>query len=370
VGPDALTLGKAFDRQWNPRFLFDIPRRGVPLLVEQAGELAAARGLDARLVELPGRVSHLRRAVLALDAGDGAGKVQLHGLGAAVVGGLPVDAPLRVVGETMPEGHPEAGRLRRVAIIARDGRVARSELFAHVSVDRARLLAIDLEAGRDAERIAAMVRAPRIGDTEFGWRDLTLAAAEAHASDVLRARESTGAVFAQDYRPHTHEFYLLEQFRAGTTDSGVVSLGGATACGFATSWGDGLFEVHRDLDADGRLLRVRVELGTEARVELMAKLRFRWTAQALVSRQVLEGGEPIGFMYRTAPAREGDSGWRMFSGFEEPEFNQDPRNFALVRLQDFGEADASVDALLDEPAGSAFERQPGEDEFRRVDGLS
>jgi hypothetical protein len=213
-----------------------------------------------------------------------------------------------------------------------------------------------------------MVRAPRIGDSEFGWRDLTLAEAEAHASDVLRARESTGAVFAQDYRPHTHEFYLLEQFRAGRTDSGVVRLGGATACGFATTWGDGLFEVHRDLDAEGRLLRVRVELGTDARVELMAKLRFRWTAQALVSRLVLQGGEPIRFMYRTAPAREGDSGWRMFSGFEGPEFNQDPENFALVRLQDFGDADARVDVLLDEPVGSAFERQPGEDEFRKVDG--
>jgi hypothetical protein len=161
-------------------------------------------------------------------------------------------------------------------------------------VDAARLLAIDARAlpawkndeafdgkadvvfwGRDAEKIAAIVAAPRTGDGEFGWHDLPVAEAEERGRRVLRAKERERAVFAADYRPHSHMFELMKQIRASGTESGIVKLAGATACGFATTWGDGIFEVHRDLDAAGRLLRVRIELATEDRIALMAKLRSR-----------------------------------------------------------------------------------------------
>ena len=49
--------------------------------------------------------------------------------------------------------------------------------------------------------------------------------------------------------------------RIGTPESGswVDPLEQALACTFATSWGDGVFEVHRDLDVDGSLVSLRVD---------------------------------------------------------------------------------------------------------------
>jgi hypothetical protein len=81
---------------------------------------------------------------------------------------------------------------------------------------------------------------------------------------------------------------------------------------------------------------------------------------------VLDDKEPVRFMYREAPDREGDSGWRMMTGLEDEEYNSDPQNIAVVRLSEFADMDKSVDALLDEPPGSVFERVPGEVAFKRV----
>jgi hypothetical protein len=298
---------------------------------------------------------------------------------------VPGDRALRVIGERMPDGHAEAGRLRRVSLVVDEGSVARSERFAYAMVDWGCLVAIDVEAagewqdertldgkadfvfwGRDAEAIAALTSAGRLDDTNFGWVDLPEERADELSREVFRLRDERRAVFATDYRPHTHLYPLMTQIRASKTSSGVVQLGGAIACGFATSWGDGIFEVHRDLDESGRLLRVRIELGTDERVALMGKLKLRWNTSALVSRMVIDEGQPVRFMYREAPHREQDSGWRMFCGYEDEKYSDDPKNIAIVALTEFANRDKRVDALLDEPAGSVFERRPGEEGFQRV----
>jgi hypothetical protein len=384
VGADAEAVGRALDRQWNPRFLFDIPRSGVHEATARVDELARAQGLDASVRVLGGRVTHRRRINLALEAGGGAGEVQFHGIWSAVLGGLPPGA-LRVVGERMPDDHVEAGRLRRITILVRDGRPARSERFGHAMVDWGCLLLIDAEAltlwkadepldgkadlvfwGRDAELIAKQLPAPRLDEKQFGWRDLPLPEAEARCAAVHQARAAARATFATDLRPHSHRYQLMEQVRAGGTESGVLQLGAAKACGFTTTWGDGIFEVHRELDDAGRLLRVRIELGTDERVLLIAKLRLRSSTCALVSRMVVDDGEPVRFMYRQAADRTDDSGWRMFCGLEGDEYNQDSKNIVLVPLTEFAKRDKRVDVLLDEPVGSVFERLPGENEFKRV----
>jgi hypothetical protein len=146
----------------------------------------------------------------------------------------------------------------------------------------------------------------------------------------------------------------------------MVKLGEAVTCGFATTWGDGLFEIHRDLDDRTRLLRVRIELGTDQRIALMASLKLRWETSALVSRMVMDDGQPVRFMYRESPDRKGDSGWRMFCGQESEEYNADAKNVAVVQLSEFAKRDKRVDALLDELVGSVFERLPGQDKFHRV----
>jgi hypothetical protein len=43
-------------------------------------------------------------------------------------------------------------------------------------------------------------------------------------------------------------------------------------CAFMTTRGDGLFEVYRVFGAAGQLVRVRIEMGTPKRIELMRSL--------------------------------------------------------------------------------------------------
>jgi hypothetical protein len=384
TGRDAIAVGKAFDRQWNPRFLFDIPRAGVAKGIQSVAELARARGLEAEARETPTRVTHRRRMDLALEAGGGAGEVQFHGMWSAIAADLPSETPLRVLGDPLPEGHPETGRLRTITIVAREGVIATSARFAYAMVDAARLLAIDAQAvsawrnddafdgkadfvfwGRDAEKVAALLSAPRIGEGEFGWCDLPVAEAEQRAREVLREKERGQAMFATDYRPHSHMFELMKRIRSTATESGIVTIAGTTACGFATTWGDGIFDVYRDVDAEGRLLRVRIELATDDRVALFSKLRLRWK-RALVSRLIADGGKPIRFLYRQASDHDDDSGWRIFSGEEDEHYNDDPANIALVTLADVAQRDKRVDALLDAPVGSVFECRPGEESFQQV----
>jgi hypothetical protein len=196
----------------------------------------------------------------------------------------------------VPEGHPEAGRWSCVWLELSSSPVERSESAGHVLVDRARLMFADVDAlgdweqeealdgladvvfwGRDELVIAKRCGAPLLAVPEgqiYGWIGLPFeeALAKANAVAALRSPERK---FALDFRPHSHAYQLLAQVRATETGSGQVNVGGAELCGFATSWGDGAFEVFRDLDASGALVRVRVQMETPERVELMRQLSRR-----------------------------------------------------------------------------------------------
>lgn len=382
TGPDAERAGVLLDRQWHPRFLFDMPRETQPQLARALEDIAKTHGLRAEIALLPERVSHRRRIDLAMERGHGAGELQFHGMWAVAIGDVPT-RELRAYGERMPAGDPDEGRMRRVVLACRDTAVARSELVGCVMVDWARLMFVDVDAvglwqdsesldgsadfafwGSDAERVARECGARSLDDETFGWVDMPVAEMEVLAASVLSQRDAHGLKLAADYRPHTHHYTLMEQIRASASASGEVTLGNARACGFSTSWGDGIFEVHRDLDGDGRLVNIRIELGTEKRQRLMRQVELRHFSSALVSKMVAEGGEPVRFMYREKPDREGDSGWRIFSAKESDAYNEDHRNIAIIRLADL--ADKRADKLLDEPVGSVFERKEGNDEFVRV----
>jgi hypothetical protein len=384
VGRDAERVGRLLDRQWNPFYVFDIPREGVPELVKRVDEVARTHQLDARCVVLPERVSHRRRIDLAIEHGGGGGEIQFHGIWSAVVGSVPAGAH-EVTAEPMPEDGPDKGRLRRIVLVCGAGPIARTEPCGMSAVDYGCLMAVDVDAlglwkygesldgladfvfwGRDAKEAAQRSSAPALGDREFGWRDLVVAEARARGARVKKLHDDEGLAFAMAYRPHSHDEMLMSQIRATQTSSGVVALGGASICGFATSWGDGLFDVYRDLDGDGRLVQIRLELGTEERQSLMRKLELRWWKSALVSRKVLDEGLPVRFLYREKPDRDEDSGWRMFSGYEGDAYSDDPNNIAVVRLSEFGTLDKRVDALLDAPVGSVFERKPEEEAFAPV----
>jgi hypothetical protein len=272
--PDALDrVGRAIDRQANPRFLFDVPANGRKELTTLVECTAKELGLAVTLRERPRRVSHRERFDLALAYGRGAGSVQFHGVGAAAfddvpTGAHPVFADLR-----------DDDRFARVVVRVRDTVVASTELVAHVGVDTAKLLVIDPDAagewtsnetldgkadfvfwGRDAASLAEAVRAPQLDDGQFGWVDLPVREAVERGTEAERVKAKRGLKLATDFRPHSHVYQLLAQIRRGNPGSGTVAIGDAEACGFETSWGDGFFAVFRDRDEAGRLVQIRIEL--------------------------------------------------------------------------------------------------------------
>jgi hypothetical protein len=388
-GPDAEAAGTKFDRQSHPRFLFDIPEQGVPEMEKRFGDFVREHGLNASLKALPERVRHRKRVDLGLERGRGAAKIQFHGLWACAVGGVPRDRELRVTGERMPPG-PDAGRWRRVLIRAGDAPVATSEKVGDVMVDHARLLAgcadglgswvhersLDGKAdfvfwGRDALRAAAKVGAPRLEEDLFGWVNLETAEAARKGHEVENVRSRDGLKFATDFRPHSHNHVLLRQVRASKTESGEVALGNSTVCGFATTWGDGVYPVYRDLAGDGSLVRIRVELGNDAIVARQRAFDERFTGAfsktAVVSKKALEEGRFVGWLYREKPDGEDDSGWRVFAGHEDDAFVDDAGNFTLLTLGELVDRDRTLEEILRRPEGSAFERRGANEPFRKVD---
>jgi hypothetical protein len=210
---------------------------------------------------------------------------------AVAAAGLPKDRPLAIRGQRMPAGdHQE--RWRRVWVEV-DGaaEVARSESVGCVGVDWARLIVADADAlgawvhddsldgladfvfwGRDAETVALAVGAPEIGDGHWGWLDRPVEEIVETGTTVETLVSAKGHKVATDFRPHSHHHAAMAQTRTSATESSVVEVGGARLCNFMTTWGDGIFDVFRDLSADGRLVRIRIEMGTEERVERTNRL--------------------------------------------------------------------------------------------------
>ena len=76
-------------------------------------------------------------------------------------------------------------------------------------------------------------------------------------------------------------------------------------------------------------------------------------------------GLPVRFMYREPydPRRKEDSGWRFMSGYESDEYMDNPDNHDVYDVNTIANYDPSIIPLLDSPAGSAFEKPEGNDQF-------
>ena len=361
-------------------------------MTSHSGLLVVELNLDASLEPLAERIPHRRRVDLVLEAGRGAGAVEFHGMWAVAVGDVPRDRSLRVMGERMPAG-PDRGRWRRVWIELRDGEVASAREVGHVLVDEARLLAVDADAlgawddrnsrdgkadlvfwGRDAAAVAAEIGADPIqfaGETNlFGWADLPFDEARGLAQRV-HALRSESRKFAVDFRPHTHHWQVMRDVRATQTESSVIDLCDSQLCMFMTTWGDGPFPVEADLDASGQMLRLRIEVGCDKTVERMRGVEELWFGEfakrAIVSARVARDGEPVRFLYREAPDRTDDSGWRVFAGDESEEYSNAVGNAVVLPLRDLLDRDPALKEVLRTPAQCAFERQDPKERFQRVE---
>lgn len=73
---------------------------------------------------------------------------------------------------------------------------------------------------------------------------------------------------------------------------------------------------------------------------------------AVISRQVSEDGEPIGFLYREAATFPHDSGWRFFSGAEDDEYANNPDHFTVLPLNEVLDNNPEIAHLMNEQEGA------------------
>lgn len=373
VGPDALAAGRAFDRQWDPRYLFDVT--DVAACTQHFATFVSSKGLQATAEVLSQRIPHLQRARLAVEAGEGAGVVTYNGLWAVAVGQLPRDRSFPIHGIPMPEGE-FAGRWRSIDVVI-DPRasVARSLTTQGVMVDHGQLLCSDLEAfgdfrmwqsqdgladfvfwGADAEALAGQFAAPRLDDSLFGWTNVPEQDVGRLAQPVQDAVARQALKVGVDYRPHCNLEKLNSQVREGELRAGQLVLRGAKVCGFDNRWGDGIFEVIRDLDGSGRVVRVRLDVGNEGRQRLMRQVMLR-AQGAIVSRKILDEGERIGFAERMQPSGPEDSGWVFTAGSESQRYMNNASHFAIVQVSGILDLEPALNVILDAGVGRVFRRE-------------
>jgi hypothetical protein len=274
-GPHAEHAGRELGRQWHPHFLYDVGTDDIGEIQQAIGQLAA-RGMSAGVAPLPQRVPHRTRVEYALRHGRGAGEVPFFAMNAVAVAGLPPGVRIPVVGTRTAEND---GRWHEVTLeVIPNAPVANRATIGTVMVDCARLMFSDVDAlatwddahsadgladfafwGLHAEGVARHFNAPPLGDGQFGWKNLSITEATARGSAIEQVKANDPNVrFATDFRPHTQSWKLLEQIRATPSESGVLDLGAARVTGFMTTWGDGSFTVYRDVDPQGRLVRIGV----------------------------------------------------------------------------------------------------------------
>ena len=379
VGADPVAAGSATDLAVvRGRYVFDVPAEQVERMRTDIADRCRQAGFDVQVEPIP-RMPHRARVARLLDDSPSGAEVVWHGGWAVAVRGLPLDTQLPVRGVRMPLDGPDAGNWHSVSVEVTAEVPARTEDIGYVLVDEARLAFADPDAltdwrtgesvdgladvvfwGRDVETLAERSDAPALDEHVYGWRDLPLDDALDRAHELQRIRESGDLAFAFDFRPHDDHYRLLRHARTAPTESASIEIDGRIVCGFFTSWGDGAFPVRRDLDANGALCRVRVELGAPEIVARQRRFEERWSGPlskvALVSARVARDGDPAGWLYREAPDHETDSGWRVFAGDETQDYLDDDTNVVLVPLRDLVDRDPALEAALAAEAPAAFER--------------
>ncbi len=79
---------------------------------------------------------------------------------------------------------------------------------------------------------------------------------------------------------------------------------------------------------------------------------------ALVTKKILEDGEPIRFAERTEPDNPQDSGWLFTAGTEDDDYMADTDNIAVVPIGwILQKKDPKLEDILNEPIYSVFRRE-------------
>jgi len=380
VGRDAASVAGLIDlASVKGCYAFDLP--DSTHLVDAVAKVCAGAGLRAEVVRIA-RMPHLERLHRLLADSPNGAEIPFHGMWGVALRGVPAYGALPVLGRRMDPAGPDAGRWRSVWVECGQATPVDAVEAGYVLVEEARLLFADPQVlgrwrandpavgladvvfwGRDETAVAEQTGASTVddgGDTPiYGWVDRPLVEA-VELLQRLEALRSDGLRFATDLRPHDDHHRILGQARRTDKGSGVIDVAGQPVTGLFTSWGDGAFPVFCDLAADGSLVRVRVELGAPEIVSRTRRFEEMWFGElakrALVSTRVTREGAAIGWLYREAPNRDDDSGWRILAGDESDEYTDNPSNIVALPLRDVIRHHPDIEPLLTSPAPTAFTR--------------
>ena len=86
----------------------------------------------------------------------------------------------------------------------------------------------------------------------------------------------------------------------------------------------------------------------------------------IVNRNIMQGKERIGAMFREEPSIDIDSGWRIMTGSEPNDFNKDDNNILIIPLGYVIAIDRSISDLLDAPVGTIYVRPESAKRFSEV----
>lgn len=103
---------------------------------------------------------------------------------------------------------------------------------------------------------------------------------------------------------------------------------------------------------------------TEYEDDDAAKMDYYFNTLVTVSNDVLERNE-FNFLLKDKPNEPNDSGWVIFSGYEDDEFTSNPNNFQIVALGVALNVDDSILAFINESPLCAYERN----EFGKFDRI-
>jgi hypothetical protein len=82
--------------------------------------------------------------------------------------------------------------------------------------------------------------------------------------------------------------------------------------------------------------------------------------------RIMVDGKKVGYMYREAPDRPEDSGWRFFAGDEDEAYIDDPSHTGIYAVNTVANYDPDIIPYLDTEAPCAFEKIEGTNKYRRV----
>ena len=87
----------------------------------------------------------------------------------------------------------------------------------------------------------------------------------------------------------------------------------------------------------------------------------------MVSKMVVDKNIKPRFMYREKRTRPEDSGWRIFTGFESEEYNDNPDNIGIYNPSTILKIDPSIEDLLLKGIGSVYEKTENDDWYKVTD---